>query len=138
MKLAAGVSVGSLTAIAGCTNLRVKADRPSGAHPATRFELGARASAWRGIAPEYIRGERNPILRMTPGKTVDLVWENQDGKPHAVVVEDSLGSTILESEENSELGGRVTLTFEASQAMTTYLDPNYPVQMRGELLVTTY
>lgn len=75
---------------------------------------------------------------MPPGKTVEVVWVNLDGKPHAFVVENSLGHTMIESEERSEYNRKVTVTFEASQAMTTYLDPNYPVQMRGEMLVTTY
>jgi plastocyanin len=71
-----------------------------------------------------------------PGTTIELTWENFDGKRHKFVIQNSLGETLVESAESASPGEMQTVTFEASQEMTTYLDPRYPVQMRGELLVT--
>lgn len=138
LKLCAGGSAASLSALAGCTDLHITFEPKSGARPATRFVLGAKAKSWRGIAPEYIRKERNPTLHMEPGKTVDLVLKNLDGSTHALAVEDSLDRTLLETEPSSRPGETRTLTFETSQEMTTYLDPHHPVLMRGELLVNYY
>lgn len=131
-RLLAGASV---TALAGCTRLRLT-NPASGASDATTFRLGAEAGGWTGHTPEQIRDERNPILRLPPSGTVELTWENLDGKRHRFVVEDSGGHTLVESAASSTKGETRTVTFEASQEMTTYLDPAYPVQMRGEILVT--
>lgn len=138
LKLGAGASAASLSALAGCSNLHITFEPKSGARPATRFVLGAKAKSFRGIAPEYIRKERNPTLHMRPGKTVDLVVKNIGGGTHALVVENSLDRTLLETEPTTRRGQTRTLTFEASQEMTTYLDPHHPVLMRGELLVNQY
>lgn len=135
MKLAAGTS---LSALAGCTNLEIRTRPPSGESAAESFELGAESSGWRGVAPEQIRGSHNPVLRMKPGSSVELTWRNLDGERHRFVVEDSNGHTLVESEESSERGATVTVTFEASQEMTTYLDPYHRVYTIGEMLVTPY
>lgn len=131
-RLLAGASV---TALTGCTRLRVT-NPASGVRSATTFRLNAKSGGWRGVAPEQIRDERNPILRLPPSATVELTWENLDGKRHRFVVEDSAGRTLVESAASSTKGETRTVTFQASQEMTTYLDPAYPVQMRGEILVT--
>lgn len=138
LELTAGCSVAAVSLLPGCSALGVPVRPASGGEGTTTFRLGARSNAWRGIAPAAIRGERNPIIEMEPGRTVDVVWENLDGTTHGFVVENSLGETLVESPRSSEQGESRTVTFEANQAMTTYLDPLSPVFMRGELLVTTY
>lgn len=135
LKLAAGASV---SALAGCTTLQVTGNEPSGEDPTTAFELGAKSGGWVGLAPSQIEGTRNPILRMTPGTSIELTWENLDGEVHQFVIRDSLGETLVESRTSAERGARRTVTFEADQAMTTYLDPRHEVIMRGEMLVTTH
>lgn len=136
VKLAAGASVAPLSAVAGCGGVGFTINPASGAAADTQFTLGARTGGWHGIAPDQIRGERNPILRMPPGATIELTWENLDGKPHRFVIEDSLGHPLVESSGSSARGVTRTVSFEATQQMTTYLDPRYPVYMRGELLVS--
>lgn len=135
LKLAAG---GSLATLAGCTTLQLTGDEPSGTDPTSAFELGASTNGWRGIAPEQIRGETNPILRLTPRTTVTLTWENLDGHRHQFVIEDSLGETLIESAPSSHRGATRTVTFDAKQEMTTYLDPGDDVIMRGEILVSRH
>ena len=127
--------VASLTALTGCAGLRFTSPA-SGVSSARRFELGAETGGWMGRVPEQIQDERNPILRLPPSGTVDLTWVNLDGKRHRFAVEDSGGRTLVKSAASSTRGETRTVSFEASQEMTTYLDPVYPVQMRGEILVT--
>lgn len=134
LQLAAGAS---LSALAGCTNLRVTRNEPAGEDPVTAFELAARSGGWRGVAPEQIRGDRNPILRMAPGDSIELTWTNRDGERHKFVIEDSLGNTLVETEESTERGATRTMTFDAAREMTTYVDPHHHVMMHGEMLVTT-
>lgn len=129
------VGAASLTALSGCTGLRLT-NPASGASDDTTFRLGAEASGWAGLAPEQIVNERNPVLRLPSSATVELTWKNVDGKRHRLVVEDSGGRTLVESAASSTKGETRTVTFEARREMTTYLDPAYPVQMRGEILVT--
>lgn len=130
-------AVASLAALSGCASLRIETRAASGAEADTTFRLGAQASGWKGLAPEQIRDERNPILRMTPGSTVEVSWVNLDGKAHRFAIEDSTGTTLVESEESAAQGATRTVTFEATQEMTTYLDPGYSVLMRGDLIVVT-
>lgn len=126
----------SISGLTGCSSLRVTTNSASTASDNTEFKLGARRSGWEGIAPEQYRGNRNPLLRMAPGVLINLTWENLDGKRHRLDIEDSLGRKLVQSTESSQSGDTRTVTFRASEEMTTYLDPQYPVYMRGELLVT--
>lgn len=135
LKLAAGAS---LSALAGCTNLRVTMTEPSGEHANGAFELGAHSGGWKGLAPEQVEGDKNPILRMAPGDRIELTWRNLDDEPHQFVVEDSTGERLVESAVTEEQGATRTVTFEAAQEMTTYLDPHQHVLMRGEMMVTSY
>lgn len=128
------VGAASLTALSGCAGLRLT-NPASGVSSDTTFRLGAEAGGWTGRAPEQILDERNPVLRLPPSETVELTWENVDGKRHRLVVEDSGGRTLVESAASSTRGETRSVTFEARREMTTYLDPAYPVQMRGEILV---
>lgn len=130
------LSGGAAAGLAGCTNLQIIRNDPSGEYAVPEFELGAETSNWRGLAPEQIKTDKNPILRMRPGDEIKLTWRNLDGHPHKFVIEDSLGNTLLETETLSEKGKALTVTFEADQEMTSYLDPHEPVMMRGEFLVT--
>ncbi|MBX0296746.1 hypothetical protein [Haloarcula nitratireducens] len=127
----------SLSILSGCTNLRITPVQPSGEHANTEFKLGAHSGGWEGLAPKQIEGKRNPILRTAPEQSIRLTWKNLDGSPHRFAIENSIGETLVESEESSERGATRTVTFESAQEMTTYLDPLNPVTMRGELLVTS-
>lgn len=124
-----------MTGLTGCIGLRLT-NPASGVRAVTRFRLAADEGSWRGVAPEQIRDERNPLLRFPTAATVDVTWENGDGKRHRFVVEDSGGRTLVESAASAKRGEIRTVSFEPKQEMTTYLDPGYPVQMRGEILVT--
>ena len=129
-------AAGSLAGLAGCPGLRTVPRPASGVEPATTFILAARAGAWRGLQPDQIRGERNPILRPPTGARVEVGWRNVDGSRHRLAIRDSLGNTLVESPESSAAEAVRTVRFVATEEMTTYLDPGDPVRMRGELLVT--
>lgn len=140
LKLIASGSTASFPTLAGCVNVRftVPPDPASGAYSHEAYTLGAKATGWRGIAPEEVRSELNPELKFRPGKSIRLQWKNLDSARHKVVIEDSLGNTLYESEELSHRGETRTMTFGSSQEMTTYRCPYHPVQMRGNVLCTEY
>lgn len=138
LKRTAGVSAASLSALGGCLNFSLPKSPASGAFKHRKYTLGAKASGWEGIAPELIRDERNPELSMEPGKTIEITWTNLDGKPHKLIIEDSLGNTLRQSPTISRRGKTHTVTFRAKQRMTTYRCQYHPVQMYGEMLVTQY
>lgn len=138
LRRTACASAASIFALAGCVSLEVPTEPASGSNVHGEFTLGAKTSGWHGVAPEEITEERNPELRMLPGKSVELTLENLDGEPHKLVIEDSGGNTLVESPELAERGESRTVTFEADQEMTSYLCEYHSVKMRGDMLVTTY
>lgn len=132
----AAVASSGLAALAGCGSLPARVSVETERNSFEVFALDAHASGWHGVRPRAIRDERNPLLRTRPGTTVRLAWTNADGKPHRFVVEDSNGNRLFQTRRTTEEGERVTASFEATQEMTTYRDPNNPVTMHGEVLVT--
>lgn len=140
LRYIASGSITSFSALAGCVNVRftVPPDPASGAYSREAYTLGAKTTGWRGIAPEEIRSELNPELKFRPGKSIRLRWTTLDSARHKVVIENSLGDTLYESEELSTRDETRTMTFESSQEMTTYRCQYHPVQMRGDVLCTEH
>lgn len=139
LKLIASGSTASLSALAGCVNVTIPSKPPaSGAYSHEEYTLGAKKTGWRGIAPKEVREDLNPEIKFRPGKSIRLHWKTLDSAQHKVVIENSLGETLHESETVSGRGETRTLTFESTQEMTTYLCPYYPVQMRGVILCTEH
>lgn len=139
LKLTASGSAASLSPLAGCVNISIPTKPPaSGAFSHEEYTLGAKATGWRGIVPKEIRDELNPELKFRPEKTIRLRWKILDSARHKIVIENSLGETLHESEPVSGRGETQTLTFESTQEMTIYLCPYHPVQMRGVILCTEH
>lgn len=102
---------------------------------AKRFEFNGVTGGWEGLAPSSIEGTTNPTLELEAGKTYEFYWENGDGAPHNVVIEDADGNALVESEFVSSQGETQTVTFTAEAGMTTYYCAAHPSSMRGDVSV---
>ena len=138
LRLVGGGSAATLSSLAGCFNFNTPENPASGAFSHEEYTLGAKMTGWRGIAPEEINGELNPELKFRPGKSIRVRFENLDGVRHKLVIENSMEDTLEESAVSSKKGETVSMTFESSQQMTTYICPYYSVQMTGSVLCTKY
>lgn len=103
---------------------------------AERFEFNGVTSGWEGLAPSSIEGTTNPTLELEAGMTYEFYWENGDGAPHNVVIEDADGNTLVESEFVSSQGETQTVTFTASSEMASYYCAAHPTSMRGDVTVS--
>jgi len=90
---------------------------------------------WVGRYPSAIADEENPTLTLRAGETYVLVWENMDGVPHNVVIEDAEGNNIVKSELVSDEGAIQRVEFEATEAMVHYYCQVHPGSMSGEVEV---
>lgn len=116
--------------IAGC----------SGVGPGTEtklLRLGAEKSGWIGKFPDEISGRTNPTLRLHPGSTYALTWQNLDGNYHKLVITDTDGNTLHDTGSTKRKGERQTLAFQVVPEMATYHDAYYPETARGEIHVGT-
>ncbi|MBP1986481.1 plastocyanin/azurin family copper-binding protein [Halolamina salifodinae] len=103
---------------------------------AQRFEFNGATGGWEGLAPSSIEGTTNPTLELEAGQTYEFHWENGDGAPHNVVIEDADGNTLVESEFVSSQGETQTVTFTAEAGMASYYCAAHPSSMRGDVSVS--
>ncbi|WP_336024681.1 PQQ-dependent sugar dehydrogenase [Halobellus salinisoli] len=99
------------------------------------IELDGDTAAWIGRAPESIAGTENPTLELEAGQEYEITWENVDGQPHNIAIQDSEGENIEATETISEQGATQTLSFTASREMTTYICEVHPTTMVGDVSV---
>ncbi|WP_232686902.1 PQQ-dependent sugar dehydrogenase [Halobacterium zhouii] len=97
------------------------------------IELLGAADGWVGRSPASIESERNPTLTLESGTKYAIVWENSDGAPHNVTIEDGEGGVLVRSDIVSEQGATQTVEFTATDAMSTYYCEVHPSSMRGEV-----
>lgn len=102
----------------------------------TTFQLGGEVAGWQGQSPSSIEGQTNPTLEVETGQEYQIVWENLDGAPHNVVIEDADGNTLVRTELMSEQGATQSVTFTASEEMAQYYCEAHPQSMRGDLSVS--
>ena len=102
----------------------------------TEFHFGGEVQGWHGRAPESISGTTNPTIELEAGNRYKVVWENLDGIPHDFAILDASGNRLMGTEIYSSEGKTVSLTFEATAAMSTYYCSVHPSSMRGEINVT--
>lgn len=103
---------------------------------AVTFELGGEVGGWQGRSPSSIGGQTNPTLELEAGTEYEITWENVDGAPHNVVIEDAEGNDLVRTEIVSGQGATQSVTFTASEEMTTYLCEVHPQSMRGDVSVS--
>ena len=103
---------------------------------AQRFEFNGVIPGWEGLAPSSIEGTTNPTLELEAGQTYEFYWENGDGAPHNVAIEDADGNNLVESEFVSTEGETQTVEFTADPAMESYYCVAHPTSMRGDVVVS--
>ncbi|GAB7093180.1 hypothetical protein JCM30237_03320 [Halolamina litorea] len=101
-----------------------------------RFEFNGVTAGWEGLAPSSIEGTTNPTLSLEAGQTYEFYWENGDGAPHNVVIEDADGNALVESEFVSSQGESQTVQFTAEAGMASYYCAAHPSSMRGDVEIT--
>ena len=100
------------------------------------FELGGEVAGWQGQSPSSIEGQTNPTLELEAGQEYQIIWENLDGAPHNVVIEDADGNTLVRTELMSEQGATQSVTFTANEEMAEYYCEAHPQSMRGDVSVS--
>ena len=102
----------------------------------TTFQLGGEVAGWQGQSPSSIEGQTNPTLELEAGQEYEIVWENLDGAPHNVVIEDANGNNLVRTDLMSDQGATQSVTFTASEEMAQYYCEVHPQSMRGDVSVS--
>lgn len=97
--------------------------------------LGGVTGGWEGRDPSAVADTQNPTLTLAEGETYVIAWENVDGAPHNVAIEDENGDNIVESELMSESGRIQLVEFTATSEMVTYYCVVHPGSMEGDVEV---
>ncbi len=81
MTIAGGTLIG-MTAVGA-------AQQMNGQGAAETFQLGGRIQGWQGQAPNSIKGQKNPTLRLRSGQVYEVTWTNVDGQQHNFALRNS-------------------------------------------------
>ncbi|WP_137286858.1 cupredoxin domain-containing protein [Halorussus salinisoli] len=103
---------------------------------AETYRFGGEVAAWQGREPSAIEGQSNPTIELEAGNEYEFWFENLDGQPHNIVIQDGDGNAIAESELVQEQGATGSITFTATPQMTQYICTVHPTTMVGDLEVT--
>ncbi|WP_276281612.1 cupredoxin domain-containing protein [Halorussus caseinilyticus] len=121
------------TAAAG-TVAAVGADEAAAQTQTYRF--GGEVAAWRGREPSAISGQSNPTIELRAGNEYEFWFENIDGAPHNITIQDADSNAIAQSELVSSQGATASVTFTATPQMTQYICTIHPTTMVADLEVT--
>lgn len=99
----------------------------------TELRFGGITSGWKGREPQAIVDISNPTLRLQEGAEYTFWWENVDGAPHNVIIENEAGDNLVQTEIISS--GTQSVTFTAQSEMASYYCEVHPVSMRGPVEV---
>ncbi|WP_115863829.1 cupredoxin domain-containing protein [Halorussus litoreus] len=119
------------TAAAGATTM-AGSDDAAAQEEATRYEFGGEVPGWQGRAPPEIEGETNPTVELEAGTEYTFWFENIDGAPHNIAMQDSEGNTLVESETVTGEGSTASITFTATAEMAQYICLVHPTTMVGD------
>jgi PGF-CTERM protein len=98
------------------------------------IELDGYTEGWEGLAPDSIADETNPTLELESGVEYTIVWHNQDGRAHNVVIEDEDGENLVRTDIITD--GTQEVTFTATEEMVSYYCEVHPSTMRGDVEVS--
>ena len=99
------------------------------------IELEGTAQEWIGASPGHIDGESNPTLVLFEGNEYEITWENADDLPHDFQIRDD-DDTVLEETERVETEGETaSVTFEATEEMTTYICSFHEADQVGDIQI---
>lgn len=115
------------------TTTTTTTEEPTGGiPPGTELVFDGRVSGWLATSPDSIAGTNNPTLQLQEGAEYTFTWNNTDGAPHNVVIENQSGDTTYVSTEIITSGSQ-SETFTAEAGMATYYCEVHPSSMRGDV-----
>ena len=103
---------------------------------AQTYRFGGEVAGWHGRAPPAIEGQTNPTIQLQAGTEYEFWFENLDGQPHNLTIQDAEGSTVVQSELVTGEGSTASVTFTATSSMAQYVCTVHPTTMVGDLEVT--
>jgi len=103
---------------------------------AQRYEFGGHTLGWRGRSPEAIADTENPVIELEAGTEYEFWFENVDGAPHNIAVQDADENTLRESETVTEEGATASITFTATPEMAQYICLIHPTTMVADVEVS--
>ncbi|MFC4450113.1 cupredoxin domain-containing protein [Halorussus aquaticus] len=121
------------TAAAGAT---VAAGSDDASAQAQTYRFGGEVAAWHGRAPPEIEGETNPSVELQAGNEYEFWFENLDGAPHNITIQDAQGNVIAQSELIQEEGATASVTFTATPQAAQYICTIHPTTMVADVNVT--
>lgn len=99
------------------------------------FRFGGEVAAWNAREPAEFEGDQNPTIELQAGTEYEFWFENIDGEPHNMTIQDDAGSNVEQSTLISAEGETASVTFTATPEMTTYICTIHPATMVGDLEV---
>ena len=120
------------TAAAGAA-AAVGADEAAAQGQTYRFggEVAAWHPRWEGASEQS-----NPTVELQAGTQYEFWFENIDGAPHNITIQDAEGNTVVQSSLVSSEGGTASVTFTATPNMAQYICTIHPTTMVGDVNVT--
>lgn len=103
---------------------------------AQTYRFGGEVAGWQGREPAEIEGETNPTIELEAGQEYEFWFENLDGAPHDMTMQDANGSAVVQSSLVTSEGATGSVTFTATPQMTQYICTVHPTTMVGDLNVT--
>ncbi|UPV99766.1 cupredoxin domain-containing protein [Halorussus gelatinilyticus] len=124
---------GGAAAAAGTAG--IAASDSAAAQETETYRFGGEVTAWH---PRWEGAEdnTNPTIELQAGQEYEFWFENIDGAPHNMTIQDAEGNTIVQSELITEEGATASVTFTATPQMAVYICTIHPTTMVGELNVT--
>lgn len=101
----------------------------------TTVVLGGEREGWFGLAPDAIRGARNPRLPLAAGAQYEIAWVNLDGLRHQLVLTGADGALLAETGDAAATGETRSVAFEATPDLASYRCRFHPNAMRGRVAV---
>ncbi len=105
--------------------------------PGTTIVFDGYIEHWLGQEPSEIADEENPTLILEAGGEYEMEWVNADGSVHNLEIRDADREVVddLFTEDVGEVGEGDSLSFTASEEMTTYVCKFHETTQIGSLVV---
>lgn len=78
----------------------------------------------------------NPSIELQAGKEYKIWFENIDGAPHNMTIQDAEGNVLAQSKTISNEGATAAVTFTAKPTMAQYICTIHSPTMVGDINVT--
>ena len=101
---------------------------------AETYRFGGEVAAWHPRW-EGASDQTNPTVELQAGTQYEFWFENLDGAPHNMTIQDAEGNTVVQSQLVTGEGSTASVTFTATPQMAQYICTVHPTTMVGDLNV---